>query len=162
MVIWAEIAHLLGALTPVTLLAHWWGPLLGLWSSWLGPRADACPPTHTLYTHLTPRKFFPLLYNPPNIHTHSQIPARAPNHCHSDSTPFPICLYLAKYKLKQYFKLWRYLSLTDQYHCLIWHMFGPLTSHRMYLSLRPGLNPSKVYNPINNQAFFSVWIRWEA
>ena len=30
MVIWAEIAHLLGALTPVTPLpAHWWGPLLG-------------------------------------------------------------------------------------------------------------------------------------
>lgn len=29
MVIWAEIAHLLGALMPVTLLAHWWGPLLG-------------------------------------------------------------------------------------------------------------------------------------
>lgn len=50
MVIWAEIAHLLGALTPVTPLPALMGPIVTgrcLWGFWLGLRADAAaPPSH--------------------------------------------------------------------------------------------------------------------
>ena len=72
MVIWAEIAHLLGALTPVTPLPALMESIVRgrcLWGRWLGLRADATPPpnTHTLLCTPKTQQAFVLILQPPPL-----------------------------------------------------------------------------------------------
>lgn len=103
MVLWAEIAQLLGALMPVTPLpAHWWGPLLGngafAATDWdweqMQPHHTLCVPPRSPshYTLTCPPARTPILpYLLPPTHQAFVLILQAPS--------------LIKYKLQQCFGL---------------------------------------------------------
>ena len=136
MVIWAEIAHLLGALTPVTPLPALMGPivkrtvssrpLIGHESRCMSPNPYPLHPSH-------PLKFSLSLQCTPTLPTQQafvliQLPHSNP------APPTPLIPPLIEYKLQQYVGLCGPSSKLRQNNHLLWQIINLTHLHLSFLN----------------------------